>query len=435
MNLLNSQESGSYSVHELTRLVEVSLSKPELQNISVIGEIIEYTCASSGHIYFTLSDKALNFKREMISFKKSILRCTFFERYNQNLKFEPKVGDEIQVVGLIRLYYSGGLYNFDVRSLHRVGEGNLFLQIQELRQRLIKERVIDPSKRKKIPILPKKIGIITGMKTAALKDIFKQIMDRYPHINLLIVPAYMQGKFSRDSIAKALSHLSQKKYNCDIILLSRGGGSVEDLMSFNDEKVARAMFECKVPIISGIGHESDHPIADDVADMVGATPTDAAKIALPIVADLLLSLEGVGLRLSQRLKGTFELLQEKLKRLSLSPSFQEPLSIIESYQHRLDDIEVRLVNTLGEKLNILSGVLTLLPDIYYIFGQLINRNQKRYTILEQKLLGFSPLAILKRGYSITQQYGKIIRSIQAIDKRNKLELEFYDGKVEVKVVE
>ena len=431
------QKNQPYSVYDLTRLVDASLSTPELQNISVVGEITECSKPSSGHIYFTLKDKSTNPPVSKMPIKRSqdaILKCTFFKNYKQSLSFEPKVGDEIQLVGSINLYYRGGLYNFNARSLHKIGAGNLLLQIQELRRSLVKEGMINPNLRKKLPLLPHKIGIVTGLKTAAIKDIFKQVCDRYPHVNLLIAPALMQGELAADSIENALREIGQKKYGCDIILLSRGGGSTEDLMSFNDEKVARAIFECTIPVLTGIGHEIDHPIADDVADEAGATPTDAAKIALPIVADLLLSLKGVELRLNQKIKTTFDLFQEKLKRISHSRIFQEPLSIIESYQHRMDELEVKLTHGFRDKIMSLSEALNALPLLYYIFGQILQKNQQRYASLEEKLLAFSPIATLKRGYSITYQNDNIIRSVQEVDPQKNLELRLHDGKIKVKPI-
>ncbi len=431
------QNEQPYSVNSLTHLVGASLAKQELQNIAVVGEITEWAKATSGHLYFTLKDKSsetLPSKKSTQSSKNAILKCTFFRSYNQSLLFEPKIGDEVQVVGSIKLYYQGGVYNFNARSLHKVGAGNLLLQIQELRRNLAKEGIINPHLRKNLPLLPQKIGIITGLKTAAIKDIFKQVADRYPHVNLLIAPALMQGELSADSIQNAFRELRQKKYGCDIILLSRGGGSTEDLMPFNDEKVARAIFQCDIPVLTGIGHEIDHPIADDVADQAGATPTDAAKIALPVVADLLLSLQGVEFRLNQKLKAVFDIFQEKLKRISHSRIFQEPLSIMENYQHRMDELEARLTHGFREKITLLSETLNSLALPYYLFSQILQKNQQHYTTLEEKLLAFSPIATLKRGYSITYQNEKIIRSVQKIDLQKKLELQLHDGKITVKPI-
>ena len=190
----------------------------------------------------------------------------------------------------------------------------MFLKIQELRQKLVREGVINPALRKKLPKLPQKIGIVTGMNTAALKDILKQASDRYSHVNILIAPAVMQGENSAESVSEALREISKEKYHCDVVILSRGGGSPEDLMPFSDEKVAQAIFDCSIPVISGIGHEIDHPISDDVADVAAATPTDAAKIALPIVNDLLLSLEGVEMRFNRIMNDKFKFFRAKTRR-------------------------------------------------------------------------------------------------------------------------
>ena len=414
----------SFSVYEVTRLIDRQISIPELQNIAIVGEITEYKGMPSGHAYFTLEDK---YSENKESQKKSILKCTLWKNHRERLGFNPKIGDEVQVVGSISLYYQRGQYNFNARSLQKLGAGNLLIKIQELRQKLIKEGVIDPKLKKPLPKLPLKIGIVTGMQTAALKDIVKQITDRYPYVNVLISPALMQGEDSADSIAAALNEIGLAKYGCDLVILSRGGGSPEDLASLSDEKVARAIFNCPVPVISGIGHEIDHPISDDVADVQAATPTDAAKIALPIVNDLLLSLEGVAKRLNENINNRIKLYKERLRRLSEKRVLGEPESLLQDNYHKLDELEDDLSESIRRKIQYLRDSIGRLPDLSYLCTHIFAEKKSRYIRLEEKLLAFSPLATLKRGYSLTYQNGKLLRSVKSLDREQSIEIKLYDG--------
>ena len=433
--MLLSTNSHTLSVYEVTRIIDRQISVPALQNIAVVGEITEYRkVSSSGHVYFTLKDKDLTSSQmqEKPAFNRSakesaILQCTLWRGDAAKLSFQPKIGDEIQVIGSISLYYQGGKYNFNVRSLQKLGLGNLFLKIQALRQNLVKEGIINPDLRKKIPKLPKKIGIVTGMNTAALKDILKQASDRYSHVNILIAPAVMQGENSAESVSEALREISKEKYHCDIIILSRGGGSLEDLMPFSDEKVARAIFDCPVPVISGIGHEIDHPISDDVADVAAATPTDAAKIAFPIVNDLLLSLEGVGMRLNRSMNERFKFLKEKLKRIFEKRIFLEPESLLEVYYRRLDELEMNLFESFREKIKVLKDVFQKVPELSYLYKDIFNERKSHFVRLTEKISAFSPIATLKRGYSLTYQKDELLRSIKSLDKTKDVYIQLKDG--------
>ena len=418
-------EAQNLSIYEVTRLIDRQISTPNLQNIAIVGEITKYTrTPSSGHVYFTLEDKDSANKNNQ---KKAILNCTLWNHFNERIGFQPKVGDEVQAVGSISLYYPRGQYNFNARSLRKLGAGNLLIKIQELRQKLMLEGIIDPTLRKPLPRLPLKIGIVTGARTAAIKDIIKQIKDRYPHVNALISPAIMQGEESADSISAALDEIGREEYGCDLVILSRGGGSPEDLMSLSDERVARAIFACPIPVISGIGHEIDHPVSDDVADVQAATPTDAAKIALPIVNDLLLSLAGAAVRLDQNINMRLKLNKEKLKRLLEKKIFLEPESLLQDAYRKLDEIEIRMSEAFREKIKSFADSLKKLPDLSSLCGNIFAERQNQYIRLKEKLLAFSPIATLKRGYSLTYQNGNLLRSVNSLNKKQNIEVKLHDG--------
>ena len=237
----------------------------------------------------------------------------------------------------------------------------------------------------------------------------------------------VQGENAPYSIVGALKEISKEKYNCDLVILSRGGGSAEDLMAFNDEKVARAIHECPVPVVSGVGHQIDHPICDDVADVQSATPTDAAKKSLPIVEDYFIGLNNVEKRLNAYIEMKLNFLIEKFKRISEKPIFTDPYTLLEEYYHELDDLENKIINAYQEKVYKLTTIFKTMPKLFYLLGQYLNQKQTLYGRLEEKLKAFSPLATLRRGYSVTQQKGQILKSVNQLAKNEEIKIRLSDG--------
>ena len=260
-----------------------------------------------------------------------------------------------------------------------------------------------------------------------MEDILKQVKERYPNVNLLIAPALMQGENAPNSITQAIKEIEKEKYSCDLIILSRGGGSTEDLMPFNDEEVARTIHECPIPVVSGVGHQIDHPICDDVADVQAATPTDAAKQSLPVINDFFIALDTVGKRLSASIERQLDLLREKFKRVSEKTFFTNPYVLLEEYYHRLDDLENKMMIAYQKKIHNLIDMFKDLPVLFYLFGQYLNYKQTFFGRLEEKLMAFSPLATLKRGYNITYQRGQILKSIQQLKKDEEIRVRLFDG--------
>jgi len=418
------------SVYELTKIIDDSIAnEPHLRNIQLIGELTQFTHHSSGHMYFTLVDDG-----EKKYPKKAVIRCTYFKFQNKRLKFQPKNGSKVILTGSVSIYYPGGQYNFNVLEMQKAGEGDYLLQIQLLKEKLLKQGIIDPTKRKNLPILPKKIGIVTGIGTAALRDIFKQAEDRYPNIEILIAPAQVQGEKAAQSIANAINEISQPKWGCDLLIIGRGGGSLEDLMAFNEEEVAMAIHESNLPIISGVGHQVDHLISDEVADVIAATPTDAAKIALPVIDDMISLVDGFSARIEHSLENKIFLLQEKVQRLSEKSFFTNPMILIEEHYQRLDELDQRNKTAFKEKINQYKDKLQTIPQLDLLFELKMNFFRGRYDMLSDRLEAFSPLATLKRGYTATYQKNKIIRSIKELDKQKEIKIQFYDGSINADII-
>src|SRR3989344_3384241 len=270
-----------YSVDEITTHIKNILEKNNLlQNVRVRGEISNFKLYNNKHIYFDLKDE------------NSIIRCVMFSGSNNQLKFKPEDGAEVIVNGQIDVYKKRGTYGIIVKEMELAGEGTLFKQFLKLKEKLEKEGLFKEEFKKPIPQIPRKIGIVASLEGAAVKDVIKTIKRRFPHVRIIIYPSLVQGNEAKYQIVKGIEVLNQLKP--DVILIVRGGGSFEDLWSFNEEIVARAIFKSKIPIITGIGHERDFTIADFVADKRAHTPSAAAEMAVPDIIEIksiLLNLE------------------------------------------------------------------------------------------------------------------------------------------------
>ncbi|MES0490510.1 MAG: exodeoxyribonuclease VII large subunit [Leptospirales bacterium] len=420
-------EKKPLSVLDITAQIERRLSEGSgLQNITVIGELIDYKLhPASGHAYFSLTDKDGGGPLK----KKAVLKCTFFRGQNRLLNFTPKAGMEVAAMGGVSVYYQGGQYNFNVRKLIEVGKGNLWVKIQELKKQLVEEGVIDPEQRKPLPTLPRKVGLVTGMGTAAFRDIIKQINDRYPAVDIVIAPAMVQGNEAPGSIAAALTEIGKTKWGVDVILLARGGGSPEDLMAFNDEKVARAIYACPVPVVSAIGHQIDHPISDDVADVAAATPTDGAKLILPVIDEKMDQLDMLKRHLNNLMASRFTIINERLKRFSEKPFFQNPYVLIEEFALRLDEKETRMTQAIDQRLRNIRERFLALKDVSLIQEKNILAHRAHLDQINERVIAFSPLATLKRGYSMVYQDGKIVRSADKVKMDKQIEVKMHGGTV------
>jgi exodeoxyribonuclease VII large subunit len=355
-----------YTVTELTRYIRVVL-EDTFPSIWVEGEISNFTKHSSGHMYFSLKDE------------QSVLSCVLFKNINKDIKFKIDNGLKVVCLGRISVYNKRGQYQLYVDKMEPKGLGELQLAFEQLKERLRKEGLFDESHKKAIPYLPYRIGIITSPTGAAIRDILRVTRQRFQNIDLIINPVRVQGKGAELEIARAIEDFNKFK-DIDVIIVGRGGGSLEDLWAFNEEIVARAIYNSYIPIISAVGHEVDWTIADFAADLRAPTPSAAAERVIPKKEDLSSGIENAVSRLKNALLGNIDMLDMKLRRLSESYVFKQPLNMVMQYEQRVDD---------------------LMKGMRLATGHIIEINEGAFGSLLGKLNSLSPLGVLERGYSIT----------------------------------
>ncbi len=339
-----------FSVSELTADIKLSL-EDQFQDITVEGELSGFKRHSSGHCYFTLKDGGAQ------------IRGVMFRWQAENLFFQPKDGMLVRARGNISVYEQRGDYQLLVRSMRPAGEGELARAFQELKIKLNKEGFFDPSHKKDIPRFPTKIGVITSRDGAAIKDIFSTIGRRYPQVELLFVPTPVQGPGAAETIAQAISVFNDQRdpnYQPEVIILTRGGGSVEDLWAFNEEIVARAVFDSEIPIICGVGHESDFSIAEFVADLRAATPTQCAEMATPDREELIGQMYAYQDVLKSTLLRKIENNRQRILHMRESRSFNRPINFLRESAMRLDRYEEQLNSLMHKQLTFVRHRIELL---------------------------------------------------------------------------
>ncbi|PJZ51694.1 exodeoxyribonuclease VII large subunit [Leptospira adleri] len=416
------EDSKPLSVTEVTRIIKNLITgSKDLKNIWVRGEISNYSKANSGHIYFSLKDAA------------SLVRCTFFNYSNKNYSGKPlSDGKEIQVYGTITLYEAGGSYNLNVTRVEELGQGDILLQIERLKQKLSAEGIFDPEKKRRIPAFPKTLGIATSPSGAAIEDIIKVARSRFPGINILIAPCVVQGEDAPNSIVGAIEELNRPEWNVDVIIAGRGGGSFEDLMAFNDEKVVRAYANSRVPIISAVGHQTDVLLSDFAADFATPTPTAAAEHAVPKEEDILQFLSQLEGRLKTSLNSRVSSSKDRLRLLSGKFIFKEPMQLLNARSQRVDEIGVRLQKAVRNKMDLakvrIERYTALTPRILNI----LSHKKQRAEFLTSKVEDLSPASTMKRGYSIVRNTkGKIISSPEQTKPEEELQVLLAGGTMQV----
>ncbi len=395
------------SVSQLNEYVEAVISQdPLLSDIYVEGEISGFKRYGSGHCYFSLKDA------------DAVVRCVYFKHYNQYLRFQPKDGMRVIVRGSASFYAKDGNFQITVISMKEVGEGELYRRFIELKAKLESEGMFDEQYKKPIPFLPRCVGVATSNTGAVFHDIVKVISRRFPKMNILLCHCSVQGVDAPREIISAIHHLDSIDF-VDVIIVGRGGGSYEDLIAFNDEGVARAIFECETPIISAVGHETDYTIADFVADMRAPTPSAAAELAVPVLSELLSDLNDERNSLYEYSISFISDLRSEIESLAQSSSFAVAHSKLDLLKAEVAEIESKLFSA-AEK-------------------QLLEYKYDYKSILKE-LSSLSPKAVLKRGYAIVKNNrGKIVSSAaelnQALDISNSATIEFHDDSVKVQRVE
>ncbi|WP_000390221.1 exodeoxyribonuclease VII large subunit [Leptospira interrogans] len=416
------EDSKPLSVSEVTRIIKNLISgSKDLKNIWVRGEISNYSKASSGHIYFSLKDAG------------SLIRCTFFNYSNKNYSGKPlSDGKEIQVYGTITLYEAGGSYNLNVTRVEELGQGDILLQIEKLKQKLAVEGIFDPEKKRRIPSFPKTLGIATSPTGAAIDDIIKISRSRFPGINILIAPCIVQGEDAPDSIVAAIEELNHPNWKVDVIIAGRGGGSFEDLMAFNDEKVVRAYANSRVPIISAVGHQTDVLLSDFAADHFTPTPTAAAEYAIPKEEDVLQFLSQLEGRIKSSLVTKISSNRDRLRLLSGKFIFKEPMQLLNQRSQRVDEIGIRLQKALSNKLNLARVRLERYQNLTSRIQNILFHKKQKAEFWTSKVEDLSPAATMKRGYSILRnENGKIIRSPEETKPEEELQVLLSGGTMQV----
>ena len=430
-----------YTITALNKAIKNMFeSKAELQNIHLKGEISNYKHHTRGHLYFTLKDET------------SQLSAIMFASSAKNLTFEPADGMKVLVTGKVAVYESAGTYQIYVDEMLQDGLGNLYLEFEKLKKKLEAEGLFKNEYKKKIPKFPMRIGIITAPTGAAIRDIISTLKRRFPIAETILFPALVQGADAKEDIVRNI-HLANT-YDLDVIILGRGGGSIEDLWAFNEEIVARAIFDSHIPIISGVGHEIDFTISDFVADLRAPTPTGAAEMAVPNTSDVIALFNQYNLRLIKAMNNRLDLSKEKLNSLKNSYILKNPMSLYEKLEQNFDNLYERLIISIRnylavkrEKLNTLESSFIfknpqmLFIDKGYNYNDLVKRlrnstkklledKTNTYVNLLNKLEILNPITTLKRGYSVTLQDEKIITSIEKVKIGDVIKTSLSDGKLE-----
>ncbi len=399
----DSANLSAWTVSELTRYIrELFEIDYRLQDVEVSGEISNFTRARSGHLYFTLKDEAAQ------------LKCVMWRSAAERLPFRPEEGDAVLAYGRISVYEASGVYQLYADRMEPAGRGDLALAFAQLKQRLADEGLFDAAYKKPIPGFPRKIGIVTSADAAALRDILHVLRRRYPLASVLIAPTLVQGKDAPPQIIRALQWLDGRN-DIDLIILSRGGGSLEDLWAFNDEQLARAIFAARHPIISGVGHEVDFTIADFVADLRAPTPSAAAELAVPDVSELAPALASLQAELTAVMEARIEQARWQVQALLRNLAHLSPRSRLDNDRQRTDNLLERL-----------DGAMHLR----------LERARNRLELAQARLTGVGPLATLSRGYAIVRRPdGRIIRSVQEVAAGDDLAVQVADGEFGVAVKE
>ena len=390
------------TVSELNKYIKNKVDEDEyLNNVYVKGEISNFKHHYTGHMYFTLKDE------------KSLIKCVMFKSSTSTLKFVPKDGMKVLIFGTVAVYEAGGVYQIYCKAMQEDGVGDLYQKYEELKNKLEKEGLFKKEHKKKIPVMPKTIGVLTSQTGAVIRDIINVSTRRNPNVNIKLYPIPVQGAGAAEKIVDALKIMNENKLS-DLIILARGGGSLEDLWPFNEEIVARAIYESKIPIISAVGHETDFTIADFVADLRAPTPSAAAELAQVDVYEIQKKLLAYQERFKQALRKRLELMRMRYEKAMSSRVFTDPMKQINEKYILVDmktkEIENNILNKLKESKNKATNIIT-------------------------KLDALSPLKTLARGYSITEYNGKILKSVKQIKTNDEIKIRLNDGNITAKALE
>lgn len=394
-----------------------------LQEVYLKGEISNFKAHTRGHYYFTLKDETSRISAVMFSYQAS------------SLKFNPVDGMKVLVRGKISVYPATGAYQIYVSSMEEDGLGNLYIEFEKLKKKLASEGLFDKERKKPIPKAPRRIGIVTASTGAAIRDILTTIKRRFPICETILFPSLVQGADASRDIVRNIELANN--YDIDTLIVGRGGGSIEDLWPFNEEIVARAIYESRVPVISAVGHEIDFTIADFVADLRAPTPTAAAELAVPNMETIKTYLENAISRSTISVNGYIELQRQSLNGLVGSYVLKKPTALYDIKEQNLDFLieklnkEIRQI-TYSSRLRydkIMSSYLLAYPEVMYKY------KQQHLTSLIEKIEVMNPLNTLKRGYAIVRKNDKVISDVAKIGKDDIINISVKNGNINALVVE
>lgn len=372
-----------------------------LANVYIKGEISNFKRHYSGHLYFTLKDET------------SLIKCVMFKSYTNYLNFEPKDGMSVVILGSVSVFERDGVYQVYAKGMEPEGVGALYKAYEKLKAKLSEEGLFDEAHKKPIPILPRAIGVVTSKTGAVIRDIINVTTRRLPNVNIILYPAAVQGEGAAQTIVNGIKYFNKAK-NVDTIIIGRGGGSLEDLWPFNEEITARAIYESEIPIISAVGHETDFTIADFVADLRAPTPSAAGELAVPDIIEVRWKLENINKRLANSLRKKVENMRIKYDNLKNSRALKNPYDALRQKMIVCDNLYKNIENNFSLKVK----------DRHIKLVGLIGR-----------LENLSPLKTILRGYSIVENLdGKVIKSVNDLNKDDEVSIRLNDGKRKAKIL-
>ena len=413
------------TVGEFTKYLKLMFdTSSKMRHVMLKGEISNFKGHSTGHLYFSLKDDTAK------------INAIMFAGNAKSLTFEPTEGMKVLVTGRISVYEPTGSYQIYVENMLEDGIGNLHIEFEKLKKKLFAEGLFDPSHKKPIPKYPKKIGVITASTGAAIRDIISTIKRRYPIAEVYLFSSLVQGDGAKDDIVRNIKRANEFP-GLDVLIVGRGGGSIEDLWPFNEEDVARAIYASNLPVISAVGHEVDFTIADFVADLRAPTPTGAAEMAVPNLTEVIKHIDQLKIRLNEGINKTIKLKKIYLDSIKNSYVIKNPMLMYENRLEKLSNMIEKIDTLIKSKIkdnqirlgNIKNSYLFINPEEIY----------KKNTILLghiiEKLDLVNPLAVLKRGYSVVYKDNNIVKSINDINKDDLLTFKLSDGKVNTRVID
>ncbi len=399
----NYKESIIYTVSKINRYIKTLFeSDYKLQNVWILGEISNFKLHSSGHMYFVLKDQ------------ESQIKCVMFRGSNIKLKFMPQDGMKVKVMGDIRVYERRGEYQLYANKIVEAGKGELYLAFERLKEKLKAEGLFTEEFKKKLPLVPQRIAVITSSTGAAIRDVITISLRRFPNLSILVVPSLVQGTFAAQEISQKIDFLNKYFNDLDFIIIGRGGGSLEELWAFNEEILARSIYNSKIPIVSAVGHETDFTISDFVADLRSPTPSAAAEMTVPNKNNLINNIDLLNDKLVRAIKRNFELKLEATNSLYKSLKYQGPENKINQYYQYIDEFTGRIKSRIKHQIE--------------LYEERIKKDSQRIDSL-------SPWAVIERGYSICRKLPQleIVKKLEQVEIGNKIEVIISDGKISSKV--